>query len=74
MKTPEGIRRLSLVIGGGITVAWTVFFIVNTVRYGWFEYEVLVWLTGAVVGWVGGTFTVRGLAWLGIWTVKGFRK
>ena len=74
MKTPEGIRRLSLITGGGVAAAWTIFILWNIVGYGWDESVPWVWLMGAGVGWFGGILSVRGLAKLGIWTVKGFRE
>ena len=72
-KTPEGVRRLSLLVGGGLALAWTIFFLVNTARYGWFENEGWWWLMGAGVAWFSGILSVRGLSKLGIWTVEGFR-
>jgi len=74
MKTPEGVRRLSLIVGGVLVVSWTIVVAKETFRYGWEQEYAWFWLMGAGVGWFGGILAVRGIARLGIWTVKGFRK
>jgi len=74
MKTPEGVRRLSLVIGGGLVLLWTAFYVLESLRWGWPDNAYWWWLMSAGVAWFGSILLVRGVAWLGNWTVKGFRK
>ena len=74
MKTPEGIRRLSLITGGVLALLWTVYYVWLGLDWRFPDNAYWVWLMGAGVVWFGGILSVRGLAKLGIWTVEGFRK
>lgn len=71
--TPEGVRRLSIVVGGGLAAAWTIFYLMETVPYGQVADEGWLWLMGAGVGWFGGIVVVRGIARIGRWTIEGFK-
>ena len=75
--TPEGVRRLSIVVGGGLAAVWSIYIIGRAVSYGDLATDTTtvawVWFIGAGVGYFGGIVVVRGIARIIRWTIEGFK-
>ena len=79
-KTSEGVRRLSVVVGGVFAVEWSLDVLVLAViypdlllAYG-VGIAVAFWLIGVPVSYFGGVLVVRVIARITIWVVEGFRE
>jgi hypothetical protein len=72
-RRKEGVRRLSLTVGGGLALLWTVFYVWESLSWRWPDNAYWWWLMGAGVAWFGGILLVRGLAGLARWLYVGFK-
>ena len=78
MKTPEGVRRLSIVFGIGLALTWSIFILVNILAAGGVNpgetYTVAwVWFIGAGVLYFAGVGSVRGSVAVWNWVGEGFK-